>query len=298
MIGGIELQGRIKGVMERKKITIPELYEKKRRGVKTANIVCYDYIMATMAEQAGIDTILVGDSAEMVMMGRPNTLTVSVEEMIYHCKGVMRGVKSVFVVGDMPFLSYQTGLRDAIYHAGLFLKHAEVDAVKMEGGQEIVPIIRAMHEAGIPSAGSIGLTPQSLWKYGGYKVQGADAPTASKLIDDALALEAAGAFAVYLELVPDRVSELITKRLSVPVFGIGCGRGVDGQFLNIYDLVGLFERFTPKFVKKYGNLSQEVLRMLCQYKEEVEQGAFPDDEHSFHIRDDAFEALLKDKGGP
>jgi 3-methyl-2-oxobutanoate hydroxymethyltransferase len=232
----------------------------------------------------------------MVMMGRPNTLSISVEEMIYHCKGVMRGVKSVFVVGDMPFLSYQTSMRDAIHNAGLFIKNAEVDAIKMEGGQEIAPLIRAMFEGGIPAAGSIGLTVQSLWKYGGYKVQGADAPTAAKLIDDALALEEAGAFAVYLELVPDRVSEIITKKLSVPVFGIGCGPHVDGQFLNIYDLLGLFERFTPKFVKKYGNLSHEVVRMLRQYKEEVENSSFPNDEHSFHIKEEEYQELVKDKG--
>jgi 3-methyl-2-oxobutanoate hydroxymethyltransferase len=282
--------------MERKKITIPDLYQKKQQGVKTINIVCYDYIMASLVDQAGIDTILIGDSAEMVMMGKPNTLAISVEEMIYHCKGVMRAVKSTFVVGDMPFLSYQTSIRDAVYNGGRFMKYGEVDAIKLEGGQEVAPIIKAMFEAGIPAAGSIGLTPQSLWRFGGYKVQGADAATAGRLIEDALALEAAGAFAVYLELVPDRVSELIAKKLKVPVFGIGCGPHVDGQFLNIYDLTGMFDRFTPKFVKKYGNLSQEILRMLGQYKEEVEQGRFPADEHCFHIRDEAFEALLKEKG--
>jgi len=279
--------------MERKKITIPDLYQKKQQGIKMVNVVCYDYIMASLADQAGIDTILVGDSAEMVMMGRPNTLSISVEEMIYHCKGVMRAVKSTFVVGDMPFLSYQTSIRDAVYNGGLFMKHGEVDAIKIEGGQEIVPIIKAMFEGGIPAAGSIGLTPQSLWRFGGYKVQGADATTASKLIEDALALEAAGAFAVYLELVPDRVSELITKRLKVPVFGIGCGPHVDGQFLNIYDLVGMFDRFTPKFVKKYGNLSQEVVKMLHQYREEVEKGVFPGAEHSFHVKDEVLKTIEK-----
>jgi 3-methyl-2-oxobutanoate hydroxymethyltransferase len=281
--------------MERKKITIPDLYQKKQEGIKTVGIVCYDYIIASLAEQAEIDTILVGDSAEMVMMGMPNTLSVSVEEIIYHCKGVMRGVKSVFVVGDMPFLSYQTGVRDAIYNAGLLIKRAGVDAVKIEGGQEVAPIVKAMFESGIAAAGSIGLTPQSLWKYGGYKVQGANAATARKLIDDALALEAAGSFAVYLELVPDRVAELIAKKLTVPVFGIGCGPRTDGDFLNAYDLIGMFDRFTPKFVKRYGNLSQEVVKMLRQYKEEVVQRTFPGDEHSFHIRDDVFEAVLKDK---
>lgn len=282
--------------MERKKITISDLYQKKQQGVKTANIVCYDYIMACLAEQAEIDTILVGDSAEMVMMGMPNTLSISVEEMIYHCKGVMRGVKTVFVVGDLPFLSYQTSVRDAIYNAGLLIKQAGVDAVKIEGGQEVVPIVKAMFEGGIPAAGSIGLTPQSLWKYGGYKVQGADAATASKLVDDALALEAAGSFAVYLELVPDRVAELIAKKLTVPVFGIGCGPNIDGNCLNVYDLVGMFDRFLPKFVKRYGNLSQEVVKMLRLYKEEVLQGVFPADEHSFHIRDEIFEAVMKAKG--
>jgi 3-methyl-2-oxobutanoate hydroxymethyltransferase len=277
--------------MERKKVTIQDLYLKKQQGIKTTNVVCYDYIMASLVDQAGFDTILIGDSAAMVMMGETNTMAVSMEEMIYHCKGVMRAVKSTFVVGDLPFLSFQPSIRDAVYNAGLFMKYGGVDAVKIEGGKEVVPTLKAIVDAGIPCGGSIGLTPQSLSKLGGYKVQGTDAATARKLIDDALALEAAGAFVLYMECVPDRLSEIITKKLSIPVYGIGCGLYTDGQFLNVYDLIGLFERFIPKFVKKYGNVAQDVLKMFQQYKEEVEQGLFPDSDHSFHIQDEVLGAI-------
>ena len=277
--------------MERKKVTIQDLYQKKQQGVKTTNVVCYDYIMASLVDQAGFDTILIGDSAAMVMMGETNTMAVTMEEMIYHCKGVMRAVKSTFVVGDLPFLSFQPSIRDAVYSAGLFMKLGGVDAVKIEGGQEVVPTLKAIVDAGIPCGGSIGLTPQSLSKLGGYKVQGTDAATARRIIDDALALEAAGAFAMYLECVPDRLSEIITKKLSIPTFGIGCGPYTDGQFLNVYDMTGLFERFVPKFVKKYGNVAQDVLKMFRQYKEEVEQGLFPDSDHSFHIQDEVLKAI-------
>jgi len=277
--------------MERKKVTIQDLYLKKQQGTKTTNVVCYDYIMASLVDQAGFDTILIGDSAAMVMMGETNTMAVSMEEMIYHCKGVMRAVKSTFVVGDLPFLSFQPSIRDAVCNAGLFMKYGGVDAVKIEGGKEVVPTLKAIVDAGIPCGGSIGLTPQSLSKLGGYKVQGTDAATARKLIDDALALEAAGAFALYMECVPDRLSEIITQKLSIPVYGIGCGRYTDGQFLNVYDLTGLFERFIPKFVKKYGNVAQDVLKMFQQYREEVEQGLFPDSDHSFHIQDEVLRAM-------
>ena len=277
--------------MEQKKVTIQDLYLKKQQGVKTTNIVCYDYIMASLVDQAGFDTILIGDSAAMVMMGETNTMAVSMEEMIYHCKGVMRAVKHTFVVGDLPFLSFQTSIRDAVYNAGLFMKYGGVDAVKIEGGQEVAPTVKAIVDAGIPCVGSIGLTPQSLSKLGGYRVQGTDEATARRLIEDALALEAAGAFVLDMECVPDRLSEIITKKLSIPVYGIGCGPCTDGQFLNVYDLVGLFERFTPKFVKKYGNVAQDVLKMLQQYKEEVGQGIFPDSDHSFHIQDEVLKAI-------
>jgi 3-methyl-2-oxobutanoate hydroxymethyltransferase len=280
--------------MERKKVTPQDLLLKKQQGEKTIHIVCYDYIMASLVDKAGIDTILVGDSAAMVMMGETNTLAVSMDEMIYHCKGVTRAVKYSLVVGDLPFLSYQTGIRDAIYNAGLFMKYGGVDAVKMEGGQEFAATVKAMVDAGIPVAGSIGLMPQSMAKVGGYKVQGGDAATARKLIDDAMALEAAGAFILDMECVPDRLTKIIREKLTIPVYGIGCGPYTDGQFLNIYDLVGLFERFTPKFVKKYGTLSQDILKMLEQYKEEVERGLFPGAEHTFHMKDEVLKTILDD----
>lgn len=282
--------------MERKKITPQDLLIMKQEGKKTSNIVCYDYIMGALVDQAGIDTILVGDSAAMVMMGQTNTMAVTMDEMIYHCKGVMRSVNYCLVVGDLPFLSYQPSIRDAVYNAGRFMKEAGVDAVKIEGGREFAPTLKAIVDAGIPCAGHIGLTPQSMAKLGGYKVQGTDAATARKLIDDALALEDAGAFVLDMECVPDRISEIITKKLSIPVYGIGCGPYTDGQFLNIYDMLGAFDRFTPKFVKKYGNMSQDVLQKLKEYIQDIEEGRFPDaEEHSFHIKDEVLNIILEDK---
>ena len=282
--------------MERKKITPQDLLNMKQEGKKTSNIVCYDYIMGALVDQAGIHTILVGDSAAMVMMGQTNTLAVTMDEMIYHCKGVMRSVNNCLVVGDLPFLSYQLSVRDAVYNAGRFMKEAGVDAVKIEGGREFAPTLKAIVNAGIPCAGHIGLTPQSLAKLGGYKVQGTDAATARKLIDDALALEDAGAFVLDMECVPDRISEIITKKLSIPVYGIGCGPYTDGQFLNIYDMLGAFDRFTPKFVKKYGNMSQDVLQKLKEYIKDIEENRFPDgEEHSFHIKDEVLDIISEDK---
>ncbi len=282
--------------MERKKVTPQDLLISKEQGKKIVRIICYDYTMALLADRVGVDSILVGDSAGMVMMGMPNTMSITMEEMIYHCKGVMRAVKSSLVVGDLPFLSYQTDIRDAIYNAGLLMKHGGVDAVKLEGGQEYAPTVKAIVNVGIPVGGHLGLTPQSASKLGGYKVQGTDAATARKLIEDSLALESAGIFMLSLECVPDRVAEIISKKLSVPVIGIGSGPYTDGQSLNIYDVLGLFERFTPKFVKKYANLAEGVLEILQQYKEEVEQGVFPGSEHSFHIKDEVLRAVLEDKG--
>lgn len=279
--------------MERKKVTPQDLLLKKQQGKKTANLACYDYTMALLADQAGIDTILVGDSLGMVMMGMPNTLAVTMDEMIYHCKGVMRAVKYSLVIGDLPFLSYQTSIRDAIYNAGLLMKHGGVDAVKLEGGQEFAPTVKAIVDAGIPCVGHIGLTPQSVSKLGGYKVQGTDTPTARKLIDDAMTLESAGAFSLVLECVPDRLAEIIAKKLAIPV--IGSGPNADGQAMNIYDMCGLFDRFTPKFVKKYGALSKDILKILQQFKEEVEQGLYPGPEHCFHIRDEVLKTVLENK---
>ena len=218
------------------------------------------------------------------------------EEMIYHCRIVMRAVKYALVVGDLPFLSYQTDIRDAILNAGLLMKNGGVDAVKLEGGKEFAPTVKAIVDAGIPVMGHIGLTPQTVSKLGGFKVQGTDVATARKLVEDALALESAGIFMLTMECVPDRLAEFISKKLTIPAVGIGSGPNTDGQSLNLYDIVGLFEKFTPKFVKKYANLSQDILKALQNFKEEVEKGIFPGAEHSFHMKDEVLKEALEEKG--
>lgn len=279
--------------MERKKTTPQDLLAKKQQGKKIVRVVCYDYPMALLADRAGVDSILVGDSVGMVILGESSTVPITMEQMIHHCKAVVRAVKYALVVGDLPFLSYQTCIRDAIYNAGLLMKYGGVDAVKLEGGEEFAPTVEAIVKAGIPVVGHIGLTPQTISKLGGYKVQGADIATARKLIKDAKALEAAGVFMLSLECIPDRVAELICKELTIPATGIGAGPYTDGQSLNVYDMVGLFERFTPKFVKKYTNLSKTILQALQEYKEEVEQGIFPGPEHTYHIEEDMLKEVLE-----
>ena len=281
--------------MERKKITPQDLLAKKRQGKKIVRVVCYDYPMALLADRAEVDSILVGDSVGMVMLGESSTVPITMEQMIHHCKAVVRAVKYALVIGDLPFLSYQTCIRDAIYNAGLLMKCGGVDAVKLEGGEEFAPTVKAIVRAGIPVVGHIGLTPQTISKMGGYKVQGTDIATARKLIKDAKSLEAAGVFMLTLECVPDRVAQLICQELTIPATGIGAGPYTDGQSLNVYDLLGIFERFTPKFVKKYANLSEAMLQALQKYKEEVEQGVFPGPEHTYHIDDDILKEVLESK---
>jgi 3-methyl-2-oxobutanoate hydroxymethyltransferase len=281
--------------MERKKITPQDLLAKKQQRQKIVRVVCYDYPMSLLADRAGVDSILVGDSVGMVILGESSTVPITMEQMIHHCKAVARAVKYALVVGDLPFLSYQTCIRDAIYNAGLLMKYGGVDAVKLEGGEEFAPTVKAIVKAGIPVVGHIGLTPQTISKLGGYKVQGTDMTTARKLIKDAKALEAAGVFLLTLECVPDRVAELICKELTIPVTGVGAGPYTDGQTLNVYDLLGIFERFTPKFVKKYANLSEVILRALQEYKEEVEQGVFPGEEHTYHIKEEMLKEIREGK---
>jgi 3-methyl-2-oxobutanoate hydroxymethyltransferase len=280
--------------MERKKVTPQDLLAKKQQGRRIVRVVCYDYPMALLADRAEVDSILVGDSVGMVVGGLSSTVPVTMEEMIYHCRIVMRAVKYALVIGDLPFLSYQTDIRDAIYNAGLLMKSGGVDAVKLEGGKEFAPTVKAIVDAGIPVVGHIGLTPQTVSKLGGFKVQGTDTTAARKLVEDALSLESAGIFMLTLECVPDRLGEFISKKLKIPVTGIGSGPYTDGQTLNLYDLVGLFEKFTPKFVKKYANLSQEILKALQNYKDEVEKGVFPGPEHSFHMKDEVLKEVLED----
>jgi 3-methyl-2-oxobutanoate hydroxymethyltransferase len=277
---------------ERKKISPGDLIAKKQQGKKIVRVVCYDYPLALLADRAGVDGILVGDSVGMVQLGMQNTVPVTMEEMLHHCKAVSRAVKYAMVIGDLPFLSYQPSIRDAVYNAGLLIKHGGVDAVKLEGGQEFAPTVNAIAKAGIPVMGHIGITPQSISMLGGYKVQGADVASAHKLIEDARALEQAGAFMLTLEGAPDRLAEIICKELTIPVTTIGSGPNTDGQAINMYDILGLFEKFTPKYVKKYANLAEIILQALQQYKQEVELGVFPGPEHTYHMKDEVLKEIL------
>ena len=280
--------------MERKKITPHELREKKKRGEKIVRVVCYDYPMALLADRAGVDGILVGDSVGMVQLGMNGTIPVTMEEMIHHCKAVMRAVKYALVIGDLPFGSYETGLGDAIRSACRLVKEGGVDAVKLEGGKGFAPTVKAIVDIGIPVVGHIGLTPQSAAMMGGYKAQGKDAATARKLLEDAEALEEAGAFMLTVECVPYRLGKVMAERLSIPVTGVGAGPYVDGQTINVYDILGLFDRFAPKHAKKYMNMAAEVLQVMETYKQEVREGLFPREAHSFTISDEDLEAALRD----
>jgi len=272
--------------MERKKMTLAELNQKKRAGEKITMMTAYDYPTAKLVDESGIDTILVGDSLAMVVLGHSSTVPVTVEEMVHHCKAVMRGTQSAFVIGDMPFLSYQVSVEKAVENAGRFFKEALCDSVKLEGGSEMADVVRAIVKAGIPVCGHIGLTPQTATMLSGFKVQGKDAQSARQLLQSAHDLEEAGAFMLVLEAIPDLLAAKITQELKIPTIGIGAGKDCDGQVLVFHDLVGMFERFTPKFVKRYVNLSPMIREALLQYKTEVENGTFPGLEHSFMMNPD------------
>jgi len=269
--------------MDRKKITPVDVQTMKKEGKKISMLTAYDYPTALIEDRAGIEIILVGDSVGMTVLGYENTLPVTMEEMIHHTKAVTRGAKYALIIGDMPFMSYNTSEKDAIFNAGRFMKEAGADAVKLEGGATVKDIVKVIVKAGIPVMGHIGLTPQTISMLGGFKVQGKDAEAAQKIIDDALSLEDAGAFSVVLEAIPAPIAKRITERLTVPTIGIGAGVHCDGQVLVVHDMLGLFDRFTPKFAKRYVNLSELILKAFESYKEEVSKGAFPTDQHSFHI---------------
>jgi 3-methyl-2-oxobutanoate hydroxymethyltransferase len=268
------------------KVTIHTLLEMKARGEPISMLTAYDYPTALLIDQAGVEMILVGDSLGMVVHGFESTLPVTMDLMIYHCQAVARGAKRAFLVGDMPFLSYQANVEEAIRNAGRFLAEGRMDAVKLEGGRAMAGTVRAIVECGIAVMGHIGLTPQSVSALGGFKAQGKTAEAAHRLLDDARALEEAGAFSIVLEAVPDRVAELITQELSIPTIGIGAGPGCDGQVLVTHDLLGLFERFTPRFVRRYANLAETMRQAFAAYREDVRAGAFPTAEHSFTIPDE------------
>ena len=264
-----------------KKNTINYLFEKKESGKKVTMMTAYDYPTARLVDQAEMDTILVGDSLGMVVLGYDSTVPVTMDEMIHHCKAVCRGTEKSFVLGDMPFLSYHVSVEKAVENAGRFIKEAGCEAVKLEGGTEMVPVVEAIVRAGIPVCAHIGLTPQSATKLSGFKVQGKDAEGARELVKAARDLEKAGAFMVVLECIPDLVAKRITEEVGMITIGIGAGKFCDGQVLVYHDLVGLFERFTPKMVKQYVNLAPQIREALVQYRIEVENNDFPGPEHTF-----------------
>lgn len=278
----------------RKKVTTLTYRQKKERGEVITMLTAYDYPTALAMDKAGIDSILVGDSLGMVVLGYENTLPVTMEEMLHHCRAVARGAKTALLVGDMPFMSYQASVEEAVRNAGRFLQQGGMDAVKLEGGRERADAIRATTGAGIPVMGHIGLTPQSVHQLGGFRVQGKTASAAKRLVEDALILEEAGCFSVVLESVPARLAELISKKLSIPTMGIGAGVGCDGQVLVTHDLLGLFDRFTPKFVKKYANLHAGMQKAFTDYIEDVETKRFPAAEHTVEMADEEWEALQKE----
>ncbi len=263
------------------KFTIQDFLKGKKEGKKITMLTAYDYPFAQIMDEAGINVILVGDSLGMVVQGLENTLPVTMDEMIYHAKMVVRAAKNAMVIGDMPFMSYQTSVEDAVKNAGRFLKEAGTTAIKLEGGSEVAEHIRAMTRSDIPVMAHIGLTPQSIHRMGGYKVQGKTEEAAKKLLKEAHIVEDAGAFAVLLEAIPMSLAKKITEELSIPTIGIGAGPYCDGQVLVLHDVLGLFERFVPKFVKKYANLKEEALKAIKIYKEEIEKGIFPSEEQSF-----------------
>lgn len=273
------------------KNTVVTFKEAKQKGEKLTMLTAYDYSMAKIMDGAGINGILVGDSVAMVCLGHKDTLSVTMEEMLHHTKAVVRGVENALVVGDMPFMSYQVSVEEAVRNAGRFIKEAGAAAVKLEGGASVCPQIEAIVRAQIPVMGHIGLTPQSTNLLGGFKVQGKDEETAKKLMEEAKLLEASGAFAIVLECVPAALAEVITASVSIPTIGIGAGAGCDGQILVYQDMLGLFSDFTPKFVKHFANLKEVVEKAFRDYISEVNNGSFPATEHSFKISEETLKKL-------
>ncbi|MBW2501823.1 MAG: 3-methyl-2-oxobutanoate hydroxymethyltransferase [Deltaproteobacteria bacterium] len=269
------------------KLTIQDIITMKRDGEKISMLTAYDAGFAGLVDGAGIDMVLVGDSLGMVLLGYDSTIPVTMEEMLHHCRAASRGVKRALLVGDMPFMSYQVSESETIRNAGRFLKEAGCDAVKLEGGTEVCDTVSALVRAGIPVMGHIGLTPQTASQLGGYKVQGRDVDSAKRLLQAARNLENAGAFSLVLECIPAQLSEVITGAVTIPTIGIGAGRGCDGQVLVTHDMVGMFEKFIPSFVKQYVNLVPQMKEALAAYHREVKDGSFPDESHSFSMQFDA-----------
>ncbi len=281
---------------EAKKLLVADLWKMKEEGKKISMITAYSYPQGLIVDEAGIDIILVGDSLGMVELGYPDTVPVTMEEMLMHTKAVVRGVKRAHVVGDMPFMSYNISIEQAVTNAGILYKEGGADSIKLEGGQEVADVVAAIHKAGIPVFGHIGLTPQTAAMMGGFKVQGKSLDAAKKSVDDALALQEAGAFALILEAIPKQLAQIITEKVDIPTVGIGGGMHCDGQVLVLHDMVGLFKRFTPKFVKVYADTYTTQVEAVKEFIGDVKKENFPLDEHSFSMKDDAVAELKKDLG--
>lgn len=266
----------------KKRVTVPDILAAKGKRKLTV-LTAYDYPTARWADQSGADILLVGDSLAMVVLGQEDTLSVGMPEMLHHTRAVSRAAEHGLVIADMPFLSYQTSIEQAVLNAGLFLKEGRAQGIKLEGGKRVFPQVKAIVSAGIPVQGHIGLTPQSSAQMGGFKVQGKTAEAAKALIEDAQALEDAGCFSIVLEGIPASIASRITESLSIPTIGIGAGPHCDGQVLVIHDVLGLFKRFVPKFVKQYAHLEEDIVKALTRFREEVEKGDFPGPEHSYDM---------------
>lgn len=292
LLQGAKYQEKLKkGVIKMKKKTIPEFRKMAEQGEKITMLTAYDYPTAKIVEDAGIDTILVGDSLGMVVLGYDTTVPVTMEEMLHHAKAVRRGAPNTFIVVDLPFLSYATP-HNALHNAGRLLKEGNADAVKLEGGEEYSATVKLLTQAGIPVVGHIGLTPQTAAQLGGFRVQGKDLESAAKLRSDALALAEAGVIMVVLEAIPAKLAEKITQNLSVPTIGIGAGMGCSGQVLVIHDLLGLFDRFVPKFVKQYEKFGQKGVEAVKNYCREVKDSVFPSVDNSFAISEEVINTLF------
>lgn len=273
------------------KNTVLTFQQKKREGQKITVLTSYDYTMAKLVNDAGIDAVLVGDSLGNVMLGLEDTVSVTMDDMVSHCKSVSLACDKAMVVVDMPFMSYQVSVPDTLKNAGRLMKEGRANAVKLEGGRRVCPQIHAMVEAGIPVMAHLGLTPQSINAFGGYRVVGRTKEKAEELLTEALAVQEAGAFALVLECVPDKLAALISQRLTIPTIGIGSGAGCDGQVLVAQDMLGMTQGFSPKFVKVFASVGDVIKNAVTDYIHEVEQGTYPDEKHSFAIDDDVIETL-------
>lgn len=273
------------------KNTVAIFQKMKNEGTKISMLTAYDYSTAKLVDAAGINSILVGDSLGMVMLGYEDTLSVTMEDMIHHTAAVARGAKDALVIGDMPFMSYEVSVEQAVTNAGRLMKEGRANAVKLEGGVRVAEQIKAITKAGIPVCAHIGLTPQSVNAFGGFKVQGKTEEGAQQMIEDALAIQEAGAFAVVLECVPAKLAALISEKLTIPTIGIGAGAGCDGQVLVYQDMLALFSDFKPKFVKHFGNIGPQMTAAFKAYDEEVKAGTFPAEEHTFKIDEETLKKL-------